>query len=78
MSPPPASTQRQDYMGASTVWGPREGEFYTCSLDRLATGADPGLDFSIPARRVPPRQRSASPRSALPSPATVATCPTSS
>ena len=35
----------QDYMGASTLWGPNEAEFFRCQLANLRTAAERKYDF---------------------------------
>jgi neutral ceramidase len=35
----PDEYSAQDYMGASTIWGPQEGPFMTCHLQKLGGGA---------------------------------------
>ena len=37
----------QDYMGASTLWGPNEAEFFRCQLVRLRNGG-PTPEFKLP------------------------------
>ena len=45
--------EAQDYMAASTVWGPHEGEFLECTLADLAAQA-PGAAYSVPAKAFRP------------------------